>query len=58
MIRCINTYIIAYVIGDSWDISKAHVLIKIKSEVSLFPIVIIFIRGIVPEMVVTSYSVA
>ena len=29
----------------------------IKSEVSTFPIVIIFLRGCVPEMFVTSYSV-
>ena len=35
----------------------AHVIIIIKSEVSTFPIVIIFIRGCVPEMFVTSYSV-
>ena len=35
----------------------AHVIIIIKSEVSTFPIVIIFFRGCVPEMFVTSYSV-
>ena len=39
------------------DISKAHVIIIIKSEVSTFPIVIIFFRGYVPEMFVTSYAV-
>ena len=39
------------------DISIAHVIIIIKSEVSIFPIVIIFFRGCVPEMFVTSYSV-
>ena len=38
------------------DKSIAHVIITIKSEVSTFPI-IIFFRGCVPEMFVTSYSV-
>ena len=37
--------------------SIAHVIIIIKSEVSTFPIVIIFFRSCVPEMFVTSYSV-
>ena len=46
------------VLGDWKDISIAHVIIIIKSEVSTFPIVIIFFRGCVPEMFVTSYSVA
>ena len=36
--------------------SIAHVIIIIKSEVSTFPIVIFF-RGCVSEMCVTSYSV-
>ena len=45
------------VLGDWKDISIAHVIIIIKSEVSTFPIVIIFPRGCVPEMFVTSYSV-
>ena len=45
------------VLGDWKDISTAHVIIIIKSEVSTFPIVIIFFRGCVPEMFVTSYSV-
>ena len=44
-------------IGDWKDISIAHVIIIIKSEVSTFPIVIIFSRGCVPAMLVTSYSV-
>ena len=44
-------------IGDWKDISKAHVIIIIKSEVSTFPIVIIFFRGCVPKMFVTSYPV-
>ena len=39
------------------DISIAHAIIIIKSEVSTFPIDIIFFRGCVPEMFVTSYSV-
>ena len=40
---------------DDWkDWSIAHVIIIIKSEVSTFPIVIIFFRGCVPEMFVTS----
>ena len=45
------------VLGDWKDISIAHVIIIIKSEVSTFPNVIIFFRGCVPEMFVTSYSV-
>ena len=44
------------VLGDWKDISIAHVVIIIKSEVP-FPIVVIFFRGCVPEMFVTSYSV-
>ena len=44
-------------IGDWKDISIAHVSIIIKSEVSIFPTIIIFFRGSVPEMFVTSYSV-
>ena len=43
-------------IGDWKDIFIAHVIIIIKSEVSTFPIVIIFFRGCVSEMFVTSYS--
>ena len=43
--------------GDWKDIYIAHVIIIIKSEVSTFPIDIIFVRGCVPEMFVTSYSV-
>ena len=38
-------------------ISIAHVIIIIKSEVSTFPFVIIFFRGRVSEIFVTSYSV-
>ena len=47
------------VLGDWKDISIAYVVtcIIIESEVSTFPIVIIFFRGCVPEMFVTSYSV-
>ena len=45
------------VLGDWKDISIAHVIIIIKSEVSTFPIVIIFFCSYVPEMFVTSYSV-
>ena len=44
-------------IGDWKNISLAHVLIIIKSEVSTFPIVIIFFPGCVPKMFVTSYSI-
>ena len=44
-------------IGDWKDVSIAHVTIIIKSEVSTFPIVFIFFRGCVPEMLVTSYCV-
>ena len=43
-------------IGNWKDISIAHVIIIIKSEVSTFTIVFIFFRGCVPEMFVTSYS--
>ena len=43
-------------LGDWEDISIAHVIIIIKSEVSTLPI-IIFSRGCVPEIFVTSYSV-
>ena len=43
------------VLGDWKDISIAHVIIIIKSEVSTFPIVIIFFRGCVPEMFVKWY---
>ena len=45
------------VLGDWKDIYIAHVIIIIKSEVTTFPIVIIFFRGCVPGMFVTSYSV-
>ena len=45
------------VLGDWKNTSIAHVIIIIKSEVSTYPIVIIFFRGCVPEMFVTSYSV-
>ena len=44
-------------LGDWKDISIAHVTIIIKSEISTFPIVIIFFHGNVPDMFVTSYSV-
>ena len=43
---------------DDWkDITIDHVVIIIKSEVSTFPIVIIFFRSCVPEKIVTTYSV-
>ena len=45
------------VLCDWKGVFIAHVIIIIKSEVSTFPIVIIFVRGCVPEMFVTSYSV-
>ena len=44
-------------LGDWKDIFIAQVDIIIKSEVSALPIVIIFFRGCVPDMSVTSYSV-
>ena len=44
-------------IADWNDISIAHVIIIIKSEISTFPIVIIFFRVCVPEMFVASYTV-
>ena len=46
-----------FTLGDWKDISIAHVIIIIKSEVWTLHIVIIFFRGCVPEMFVTSYSV-
>ena len=45
------------VLGDWKDISIAHVIIIIKSEVYTFPIVSKFFRGCAPEMFVTSNSV-
>ena len=45
------------VLRDWKDVSIAHFIIIIKSELSTFPIVIIFFRGCVPEMFVTSYAV-
>ena len=47
-----NMYLFIYV-----SLSIAHVIIIIKSEVSTFPIVIIFFRGRVPEMLVTFVTV-
>ena len=44
-------------LGNWKDISIAHVIIIIKSEVSILPSVIIFFCGCVPEMFVISYSV-
>ena len=56
-------YGVAYVelahssLGDWKDIFITHLIIIIKSEVSTVPIVVIFFRGCVSEMVVLSYSV-
>ena len=44
-------------LGDWNNIFITHLIIIIKSEVSTFPIVVIFFRGCVSEMVVLSYSV-
>ena len=49
--------LIHFSIGDWKDISTAHDIIIIKSDVSTFPIIIIFFRGCVPEMCATSYSI-
>ena len=46
-----------FIIGDWKDISIANAIIIIKSEVSTFPIVIMFFRGCVSEMFVISYSI-
>ena len=54
---CVQLAHLHIVIGDWKDLSIAHVIIIIKSEVSTFPIVFILFRGCVPEMFVTSYSV-
>ena len=54
---CVQLVHLRIVIGDWKDLSIAHVIIIIKSEVSTFPIVFILFRGCVPEMFVTSYSV-
>ena len=47
----------AYRMMTSLNIFIAHVIIIIKSEVSTFPIIIIFFRGREFEMFVTLYSV-
>ena len=44
-------------LGDWKNIFITHRIIIIKSEVSTFPIVVIFFRGCVSEMVVLSYFV-
>ena len=44
-------------LGDWKYIFITHLIIIIKSEVSTFPIAVIFFRGCVSEMVVLSYSV-
>ena len=44
-------------LSDWKDIFIIHLIIIIKSEVSTFPIVVIFFRGCVSEMVVLPYSV-
>ena len=44
-------------LGDWKNIFITHLIIIIKSEVSTFPIVVIFFRGCVSEMVVLLYSV-
>ena len=54
---CLSQWLMLTWHGDWNYISIAHVIIIIKSEVSTFPIVIIFFCGCVPEMFVTSYSV-
>ena len=43
--------------GDWKDIFIAHVITIIKSKVSTFPIALIFFRGRVSELFVTSYYV-
>ena len=43
--------------GDWKGVFITHLIIIIKSEVSVFPIVVIFFRGCVSEMVVLPYSV-
>ena len=57
MLYCYIVQLTRFSSGDWRDIFIAHVIIIIKSEVSTFPIVIIFFRGRVSEMFVTSYSV-
>ena len=44
-------------LGDWKNLYITHLIIIIKSEISTFPIVVIFSRGCVSEMVVLSYSV-
>ena len=44
-------------LGDRENIFITHLIITIKSEVSIFPIVVIFFRGCLPEIVVPSYTV-
>ena len=52
-----NMNTISNIVGDWKDVSIAHVIFIIKSDVSTFPIVIIFFRGCVSEMFATLYSV-
>ena len=42
---------------DREDIIITHLIITIKSEISIFPIVVTFFRGGVPDVVVSSYAV-
>ena len=44
-------------LGDREDTLTTHLIIIIKSEVSILPIVVIFFRGCVPGVVVPSYAV-
>ena len=44
-------------LGDPHNIFITHLIITIKSEVSIFPTVVIFFRGCVPEVFVLSYAV-
>ena len=43
--------------NSSYYIFIAHIIIIIKSEESTFPIVVIFLHGCLPEVVVPSYAV-
>ena len=44
-------------LGDREDIFITHFIIIIKSEISTLPIVVIFFRGCLPEVVIPSYAV-
>ena len=45
-------YVLNWPFKIGWSRGSLHLIIILKSEVSIFPIVVIFFRGCVPEVVV------